>query len=90
MVPQFKIVNFIPYICTVRRAGNVKVMMFNYVGEFVDNKAKGRISKWVLQENSTPNFPRNEHFLLPDTHTPQCVSGVKKCFSENLACFVFL
>ena len=34
---------------------------------------------------STPNFPKNEHFLPPDTHTYVCVIGRKKC-SENLAC----
>ena len=32
----------------------------------VGNKAKGQILKPLLQENkSTPNFPKNEHFLLP-------------------------
>ena len=25
------------------------------------------------------NFPKNQHFLLPDTHTYMCVSGGKKC-----------
>ena len=25
------------------------------------------------------NFPKNEHFLPPDTHTYVCVSGGKKC-----------
>ena len=91
MVPRFKIVNFIPYICTVHRAGNVKIMMFNYVGQFVDNKAKGRISKWVLQEKSTPNFLKKEHFLLPDTHTLQYVSGVKKClFFRKFGVLCFL
>ena len=37
--------------------------------EFVGNKAKGQISKRVFQEKSTPNFPKNEHFLPLDTHT---------------------
>ena len=36
----------------------------------VDNKAKGRMSKPRKQEKqrkqSTPNFPKNKHFLLPD------------------------
>ena len=45
-----------------------------------DNKAKGRISKRVFKKKqSTPNFPKNEHFLLPDTYTYVCVSGGKKC-----------
>ena len=34
----------------------------------VGNKPKGRISKWVFQENSTPNFPKNEHFLPSNTN----------------------
>ena len=36
----------------------------------VCNKAKGQIWKWVFQEKkSMPNFPKNEHFFSPDTHT---------------------
>ena len=42
---------------------------------FVGNKAKGRISR----KQSTPNFPKNEHFLPPDTHKYVCVAGDKKC-----------
>ena len=35
--------------------------------------------KRVVQEKqNTPNFPKNEHFLPPDTHTYVCVSGGKK------------
>ena len=40
--------------------------------------AKGRISKQVTRIQSMPNFPKNEHFLPPDTHTYVCVSGGKK------------
>ena len=32
----------------------------------------------VAKKQSTPNFPKNEHFLPPDMHTCVCVSGVKK------------
>ena len=33
----------------------------------VGNRAKGRMSKPRKQEKqSTPNFPKNKHFLLPD------------------------
>ena len=47
---------------------------------FVGNKAKGRISKRVFQENKARQiFRKNEHFLPPDTHTYVCVSGGKKC-----------
>ena len=31
----------------------------------------------VTRKQSTPNFPKNEHFLSPDTHT--CVLEGKKC-----------
>ena len=35
--------------------------------------------KRVVQEKqNTPNFPKNEHFLPPETHTYVCVSGGKK------------
>ena len=37
--------------------------------QLVGNKAKGRISKLVLQENKARQiFKKNEHFLPPDTH----------------------
>ena len=49
---------------------------------FVGNRAKGRISKRVLEENKACqiNFPKNEHFLPPPppphlirTRSPFCV-----------------
>ena len=34
----------------------------------------------MLQESeASPNFPKNEHFLSPDTHMCVCVSEGKKC-----------
>ena len=33
----------------------------------------------VIHLVRTQNFPKNEHFLPPDTHTYLCVSGDKKC-----------
>ena len=33
----------------------------------------------VSRKQSTPNFPKNEHFLPPDTRTYVWVSGGKKC-----------
>ena len=33
----------------------------------------------VSKKKSTPNFPKNEHFLVPDPHTYVCVSEGKKC-----------
>ena len=45
----------------------------------------------VSRKQSTPNFPKNEHFLRPDTHTYVCVSGGKKCsFSGKLDVLCFL
>ena len=32
----------------------------------------------VTRKQSTPNFPKNKHFLPPDTHTYVCVSEGKK------------
>ena len=38
-----------------------------------------------------PNFPKNEHFLPPDTHTLVCLSEGKKCsFSRKFGVFCFL
>ena len=33
----------------------------------------------ISTKQSTPNFPKNEHILPPDTHTYVCVSRGKKC-----------
>ena len=44
----------------------------------------------VTRKQSTPNFPKNEHFLPSVTHTYVCLSIGKKFFWENLVCFVFL
>ena len=45
----------------------------------------------VSRKQSTPTFPKNEHFLPPDR---QCTCARQRlrnvCFSGNLACFVFL
>ena len=42
---------------------------------FVGNKAKGRISKRVLEENKACqiNFPKNEHFLPPPPPPPHLI-----------------
>ena len=52
---------------------------------------RANLKTGVSRKQSTSNFPKNEHFLPPDTHTYMCVSGDKKCsFFGKLACFVFL
>ena len=58
------------------------------IWQFVGSKAKGRITKWVFQENKArQTFQKNKYFLLPDTCAYQ---EVNVRFSENLVCFVFL
>ena len=57
--------------------------MFSYI---VGNKEKGRISKWMFEENKGRQiFPENEHFLPPDTHIfPYLVQMQKiKCVSNS-------
>ena len=45
----------------------------------------------VMKKQTTKNFPKNKHFLPPDTHTQVCATEVKNVpFSENLAYFLFL
>ena len=44
----------------------------------------------VSRKQSTPNFPKNKHFLPPDTYTYKCVSGGKKCsFFEKFGVLSF-
>ena len=56
------------------------------------NKAKGRISKRVLQENKARQTFRKTNISYPLICTRRCAyHGVRNvCFSKNLACFVFL
>ena len=45
----------------------------------------------VARKQSTPNFLKNEHFSLSDTHTYVCVSGGKKCLffgKFDMLCFL--
>ena len=59
--------------------------------QFIGNQAKGRISKRASQENKAPNFPKNEHFLAPDTHTYVSLSGSWNCsFFGKFDVFCFL
>ena len=62
--------------------------IFQYYCLFIGNKAKGRISKGVFQENKARQIFRKKKFL---TSWYAHVSGSKTvCFLENLPCFVFL
>ena len=51
---------------------------------FVGNKGKrANLKTGVSRKKSTPNFPKDEHFLPPDTHTYECASGGNVRFLEN-------
>ena len=55
--------------------------------ELVGNKAKGRMSKRVFQENKEHQIFRKAGISYPVIH----IRGLRNVrFSENLACFVFL
>ena len=52
------------------------------------NKAKGRISKRVFQDNKTRQiFRKNEHFLPPDTHTH--IRGLEMFVFQKVLCALF-
>ena len=40
---------------------------------------KGKSQNGGFKKESTPNFPKSEHLLPPDTHTYVFLSGDKKC-----------
>ena len=69
---------------------NKESFIFSYY--FIGNKAKGQISKQVLQENKARQIFRKTNISNPLIRTRMCVyQGVRYvCSSENLACFVFL
>ena len=60
--------------------------------DFVDNKAQGQISKWVLQEKKARQIFWKTNISYPlirkRTGAYQGVGNVR--FSENLVCFGFL
>ena len=48
------------------------------------------IPSYFGEKQSMPKFPKNRHFLPPDTHTCVCVSGGKKClFFGNFGVLCF-
>ena len=49
------------------------------IGNYAGNKAKGRISKRVFQENKAREIFRKTNISYPATHTYVFVSGGKKC-----------
>ena len=65
---------------------------FNDLNNLLENNSsvirhKGESSR----KQSTPNFPKNEHFLPPDTQTYVCLSGGKKCsffWKFGVLCFL--
>ena len=60
--------------------------------EFVGNNARGaNLKTGVSRKQSMPKFPKNKHFLPPDTHTYVCISGGgEKClFFGNFGVLCF-
>ena len=59
------------------------------IRQIVGNKAKGRISKWVFQENKARQIFRKTNISNPLIRIRTCAyQGVRNIsFSENLACF---
>ena len=54
-------------------------------------RQKGKSQNGGVKKVSMPNFPKNGHFLSPDTYTYVCVSGGKKCsFFGKYGVFCFL
>ena len=52
---------------------------------------KGKSKTGVTREQRPSNFPENQYFLPPDTHTCVCISGGKKCFffrQFDVICFL--
>ena len=70
----------------------VLVIAIIIISVLVSNKAKrANLKTDVIRKQSTPNFPKNEHFLPRDTHTCVCVSGGKKCsFFRKFGMLCFL
>ena len=45
----------------------------------------------ISRKQSTPKFPKNKHFLHPDTHTCACLSGGACSYQGVInVCFLFL
>ena len=57
----------------------------------VGNKVKGRISKRMFQENTTPQIDRKTNISYPLIRTRTCsCQGVRHIrFSEKLTCYLF-
>ena len=65
----------------------------NFVNLFQSNFAllRTNLKTGVSRKQSTPNFPKNKHFLPPDTHTYVCISRGKKCLffgKFDMLCFL--
>ena len=69
------------------------LMCYNMsISHVVGNKAKGRISRRVFQENKACQIFRKTNISYPLIRTRTCAyQGVRNIrFSENLACLIFL
>ena len=70
----------------------LKLIGKKVIEEVVGNKAKGRISKRVFQQNKARQIFRKTNISNPLIRARTCTyQGVRNIrFSGNLACFVFL
>ena len=74
---------------SVRYSQNIKESMNKTLSDYVGNKAKGRISKRVFQENKARQIFQKTNISYPLIRTAyQGVRNVR--FPENLTYFVFL
>ena len=92
---HFTIVFFVIWTrCSQMKINNYLLILIPHLKlpVFVGNKAKGRMSKRVFQENKARQIFRKTNISYPLIRTRTCVyQGVRNVrFSENLACFVFL
>ena len=65
------------WACNPKHIFFVALALYQWKEKIVGNEAKWRISKWARKQ-STPNSPKNEHFLPLNIHT-LCLSGGNKC-----------
>ena len=76
--------HFMPLVSFViprKHQKTVGFLMFSGGTERDQERIKGRVllTYGIIYLLRSQNFPKNQHFLPPDTHTFMCVSGGKKC-----------
>ena len=90
---KFSLIRIFPWLTKVKSLEDQnKLQIFLAVMNILSAIRDKGESQDVCYKNITKGtFPKNKHFLPPDTHKHACVSGIRNVhFSENLACFVFV